>query len=196
MKKIFLFALVLTSFASCKSDKKADAAATTAQTETATEPAKDEANAAENFAPTNVKQTVAPGSPVMGAPGDPISPQSIRVINALSTDYWEIEAYLRMALEKEERNALNKENTGRWFKFSPDGNFVSGKYKEETGKGKWFYDPKVPSIYFDHHERRDEEFTIKMSSEETVMIWVGTTTFGENGIQAKLGNSSDLPTAQ
>ena len=74
MKKIFLFALVLTSFASCKSDKKADAAAATAtaQTETATEPTKNEANAAENFAPTNMKQTVAPGSPVIGAAGAPI----------------------------------------------------------------------------------------------------------------------------
>ena len=199
MKKIFLFVLVLACFTSCKSDKSVDASAansTAPQTETPAEPAKNEANAAENFAPTNMKQTVAPGSPVMGKPGDPISPQTIRVINALSTDYWEVEAYLRMALEKEERNALNKENTGRWFKFSPDGNFTAGKYQDETGKGKWYFDPKVPSMYLDHHERRDEEFTIKMSSEETVMIWVGTETFGENGVQAKLGNSSDLPTSK
>lgn len=198
MKKLFLFALILGSFTACQNDKSADATAAdaTTQTEEQTEPAKNEANAAENFAPTNVKQTVAPGSPVMGKPGDPISPQTIRVIGALGTDYWEIEAYLRMALKKEERNALNKENTGRWFKFSPNGNFVSGKYQEETGKGKWYYDPKVPSLYFDHHERRDEEFTVKMSSEQTVMIWVGTQTFGENGIQAKIGNSTDLPVAK
>ena len=198
MKKIFFFALILASFTACQSDKTADTATTNTATQTAaqTEPAKNEANAPENFAPTNVKQTVQPGSPIMGKAGDPISPQSIRVINALSTDYWEIEAYLRMALEKEERQALNKENTGRWFKFSPDGNFVSGRYQEETGKGKWYYDPKVPSLYFDHHERRDEEFTVKMSSEETVMIWVGTETFGENGIQAKVSNSTDLPMAK
>ena len=198
MKKIFLFALVLASFTACQNDKSTAATNTDspAQTENKTEPAKNETNAAENFTPTNMKQTVAPGSPVMGAAGDPISPQTTRVIAALSTDYWEIEAYLRMALEKEERNALNKENTGRWFKFSPNGNFVSGKYQEETGKGKWFYDPKVPSLYFDHHERRDEEFTVKMSSEETVMIWVGTQTFGENGIQAKIGNATNLPVAK
>ena len=197
MKKIFFFALILGSFTACQNDKPA-AAGTTApvQTEKQAEPAKSEANAAENFAPTNVKQTVLPGSPVMGKSGDPISPQTIRVISALGTDYWEIEAYLRMALEPDERNALNKENSGRWFKFSPDGNFVTGKYQEETGKGKWYYDPKVPSLYFDHHERRDEEFTVKMSSEETVMIWVGTDTFGENGIQAKVGNSTDLPVSK
>ncbi len=200
MKRLFFFALILGSFTACQNDKPAAATATNtetpAPTEQKTEPAKNEANAAENFAPTNVKQTVAPGSPVIGAAGDPISPQTTRVIAALGTDYWEIEAYLRMSLEKEERDVLNKENTGRWFKFSPDGNFVTGKYQEETGKGKWYYNPKVPSLYFDHHERRDEEFTVKMSSEETVMIWVGTETFGENGIQAKIGNSSDKPTAR
>ena len=200
MKKIFLFALALASFASCQNDKPAAATAatnteTTSQTEQ-TKPEANPANNAQNFAPANLKQTVAPGSPVIGSPGDAISPQTIRVINSLSTDYWEIEAYLRMALEKEERIALSKENTGRWFKFSPDGNFVAGKYQEETGKGKWFYSPKLASLYFDHDERRDEEFTIKMNSEETVMIWVGTSTFDESGVQAKLGNSTDLPTGK
>lgn len=198
MKKILLFALILASFTACQDEKPASATAANAPTETETvaETAKEDANAAENFAPTNVKQTVASGSPVIGKLGDVVSPQTTRVINALGTDYWEMEAYLRMSLEKEARDILNKENTGRWFKFSPNGNFVSGKYQEETGKGKWYYDPKTPSIYLDHHERRDEEFTVKMSSEETVMIWVGTPTFGENGIQAKIGNSSDLPTAK
>jgi len=117
MKKIFFFALILGSFASCQNDKPATEAAANPTTQTQSEATKNPANAAENFAPSNVKQTVAPGSPIVGAPGDPISPQTKSVINALGVDYWEVEAYLRMALENEERVALNEENKGRWFKF-------------------------------------------------------------------------------
>jgi len=197
MKKLLFFALILASFTACKSDKKADAAAAAqTQTETPAEPAKNEANAPENFAPSNVKQTIAPGSPIIGKAGAPVSPQTKSVTAALSVDYWNIEAYLRMALPAEERQALLKENTGRWFKFSPNGTFIAGKNQEETGKGKWYYDPMGPSLYFDHQDRRDEEFTVKMNREETVMIWVGTNTFDETGVQVKLGNSTDLPGAE
>jgi len=198
MKNLLLLAFIISSFAACQPDAETTNNDTTATTEPAkTEQTNETAeNDPANFTPNNLRSTVAKNSPIIGSPGAAISPQTQRVISALAVDYWEMAAYLRMALEKEERIKLLEENRGRWFKFSTDGTYVSGKNQEETGKGRYYYDPMGPTIYFDHADRRDEEWTVKMNSDETVMIWVGTKTFKETGIQVKMENTTDLPGAK
>ena len=184
-KSLFLVGIVFCLFA-CKNEP-------TATTETAT------AATSEPAAETNTQSSpvlsseaigsvVAPDMPVKGKAGAPVSGQTKRVVTAIANNTWSMVAYLRMALEEKERKKVYEENKGRWFQFEMDGNFVTGKWDETTGKGKWAYDPSVPCVYLDHESIRDEEFQVKMSGDEDVMIWIGTEKFGENGVQAKLEN--------
>ena len=132
-------------------------------------------------------------TPIKGAPGERISPQSMRFVKAITNNLWYLNAYIRMSKPEAERKRLFNENKGRWFDFKPDGSFVSGFWEQETGGGKWKYDPQIPGMYLDHDDRRDEEFEIKMSSDEQTMIWIGTQTFGESGVQARLENRLTPP---
>ena len=192
MKNLLFFAFALLLFTACTDEEAAVAADNTpAVAEQA--PAETAANDPGEFAPGNPRQTIAKNSPIVGRPGAPLSSQTQKFIDFATTDYWEMFAYLRMSLEETERRKLFDANRGRWFDFKKDGTYVSGMWEEETGKGRWYYDPMVPSIYLDHDDRRDEEFTVKMNSDGTVMIWVGTKTFEETGVQVKMENSSDLP---
>lgn len=188
------------AFAACKNEPKTTATPETTPTVTnnAVEvgekvKSKKTPTDAPAFAPLNLRSTVAEHSPVIGAPGAPVSPQTQSLLEALNTDYWLIAFYVRMAADPEVRTKLAQENQKRWFDFSLDGTFISGKGQETTGKGRYYYDPMGPMMYLDHDDRRDEEFTVKMNSDKTVMIWVGTETFKETGVQVKVENSSDLP---
>lgn len=197
MNKFFIFALVLLGFGSCANNETSttEGTATESVELTPVEKAIEEAKEAEKREVTlsNIGETIAENSPIIGKPGSAISTQTSELIDALAVDIWEIAAYLRMALPVEERLALNEKNQGRWFTIAKDGTFKTGKFEEETGKGKWYYDPMGPSLYFDHDTDQDEEYTIKMNSERTVMIWIGTKRFDASGIQAKVENSSDFP---
>lgn len=198
MKKIFFALCIAGLLASCQTEPKE----TPDTQETVQEDAPPletfdsvikEKGKPENFTRTNQKSTVAPNSPVIGEPGYPTSPQTKKVIEGFTTDMWEMAAYVRMALPEKERMDKNLENRGRWFKFSENGTFTGGKFDQTTDKGKWYYDPMGPLVYLDHENRRDEEFTIKMNSDLTTMIFIGTETFDESGVQAKMENTSDFP---
>lgn len=196
MKKIFLFTFLSLLLFSCEDDKATKPAPSSDNVESQEAPAVeilDDKNDPANFATTNQKETIAKNSPIVGRPGGPISKQTRTVIDAFCTDMWEMAAYVHMSIPKEERMKKNLKNRGRWFKFSSDGTFVSGQFDQETGSGKWFYDPMGPLVYLENKGERDEEYTIKMNSDETTMIWIGTKTFNESGAQAKIENTSDFP---
>ena len=195
MKKIFLFLTVVVAFFACKNEPSdaptATEQAVTEDTRTPEQIAADKAAA--NMEKLAQKQTVSLNSPVIGAPGAAISPQTNEFIGYVTTDYWTMYAYLRMAAEPDERRKLNEDNRNRWFKFAANGTYISGKNQEETGKGRWYYDPMNLLVYLDHEDRRDEEWSVKMNSDGTVMIWIGTKTFDETGVQVKMENATKLP---
>lgn len=125
--------------------------------------------------------------PLIG--GGLASPQTERIMRVLCTHHWVFEAYVKI---NDRESALD--NIGRWYKFSPDGTFTEGRLKKTTGKGVWGYDPQSGKLVLDGEaEFKDGEFTLKISSDEQVMIWVGTERFAQNSIQIKLFNFIDLP---
>ncbi len=192
MKNVLFFSLILLLFSACQNEE-ADVAAEDAPVAAPAEQQQPKAADPAEFGPKDQRQTIAKNSPVVGQPGARVSPQTQTFIDFATTDYWEMYAYLRMAAEPDVRRQLNADNRGRWFKFAKDGSYISGRWQEETGKGRWFYDPMGPLMYLKHDDRRDEEWTVKMNSDGTVMIWIGTKTFDETGVQVKMENTTDLP---
>ncbi|MBK8493348.1 MAG: hypothetical protein IPL49_21325 [Saprospirales bacterium] len=169
MKRIFFFFLLMSAMAACKNEPKATATG-------------DE---------TSVTQTrpITPpeGGPIVG-PKKPPSMQTEMLIGFLTTDYWYIEAYVKI---NDRDSAL--ENRGRWYRFAPDGTFVSGKYKKQDAKGIWTFDPQTALIYVDsENDAQDGEWKIQMGKSGSVMIWIGTERFLQNSIQIKLENYLEL----
>jgi hypothetical protein len=139
------------------------------------------------------EQQEVPGNPVADSKDGVVSPQTQRLINALSTGYWAMEVYVKI----QDRPA-DAANRGKWFNFNPDGTYTSGRWDKETGKGVWEYTAQEAKIWLDP-EGEDEpnmEFTLKMSSDESIMIWVGTERYNQNNIQIKMGNYLDLPSKE
>ena len=166
MKRIVFFALLLFSFAACQDD---------AANGTGTEE-------------TNEPETVATlsGDPVVG---DVVSPQTQQVLDILTNNYWLMEVYVKI---KDKEASLA--NRGRWWSFNPDGTFTSGRWMNETSSGTWTFDPQALALHLDNKkDDEDSEFTLKISHDGSVMIWIGTERYNQSMVQAKMGNYMELP---
>jgi hypothetical protein len=129
----------------------------------------------------------APGSfPVVGGQ---VSDQTKRFITALSRGYWVTEVYVK----GKDRQA-NIDNKGVWYKFDPEGTYVTGRWVEQTGTGSWTYDPQAAKVHLEAEDKsKNAEYSIKISSDETIMIWIGTERYQQNNLQRKMAIYYDLP---
>ncbi len=143
---------------------------------------------AEGESATKTRPITPPeGGPIIGANKQP-SMQTEQLFKYLSTGYWYVEAYVKI---NDRESAL--ENRGRWYRFSPEGTFESGKFLTASSKGSWTYDPQNALIFIDsQNDLEDGEWKLQMGKSGTVMIWVGTTRFLQNSIQLKLENYLEL----
>ena len=81
-----------------------------------------------------------------------------------------------------------------WIDFDPDGSFKAGKLKEQTHTGKWGYNHDTKTLLI----KPDDTAKYKISEwkvmfNEQMLVWVGTTTYGDNPIQIKLVRKTELP---
>ncbi|MFQ5448132.1 MAG: hypothetical protein ACE5FF_14505, partial [Saprospiraceae bacterium] len=118
------------------------------------------------------------------------TPQSQRIVHALTTDYWVIWALSRIGRK------ANKPHQGTWFKFNPDGSYEYGHFERHIGKGawSWHYQGEKAYLLLDSEILGDDrEWSFLMGRDEDVMIWVGTERYHTNDIQCKLQKLMFIP---
>lgn len=122
-------------------------------------------------------------------PPQPKTPQESRVIRVLTSNYWAVWALVKMG-----DPAANPQNQGAWFKFKEDGTYDYGYFENKIGSGAWSFDGQKATLLLDSEVLGDDrEWSIKIGSDEDVMIWVGTNRYATNNIQAKLQNYLFIP---
>jgi hypothetical protein len=170
--RFFLFAFILI-LSACRSDSAAEAE-----------------TSGDGITPTPIDKPTQAAAPTEAQ----ISEQTQRIVQAFTTGYWYVEGWVQMNSPE-----ASLQNRGRWFKFSPDGTYTSGRYQKTTGKGTWKYTPSLATVQLEAENFNETgEFTIKMATNNQVMIWVGTERYKQTGIQCKLENyvalMEELPT--
>ncbi len=121
--------------------------------------------------------------------GGVISEQSQKLLDGLSTGYWYVAGYVSI---KDPDNAP-KEHMGRWYQFTRDGHITAGKWKEQKTAGTWTYHPQKAILTIRTEDPSyTGEYTIKLSRDNSIMIWVGTPTYRQTDVQAKLENYLQL----
>lgn len=83
---------------------------------------------------------------------------------------------------------------GEWIDFSSDGTFKAGKWGSETHNGTWLYNEDKKLLYI--HPKGTSEYKITEWSimfNDKMMVWQGTSTYGNNSIQARLRRYESLP---
>ncbi len=112
------------------------------------------------------------------------SEESKQYLQFLTSNYWVITAWVER-FDPE----LNRKNQGRYYKFNPDGTFVSGQWGKQTGSGTWTYNGRNRHLYLDSSaDGEDGEWRIQINRDGSIMIWVGTERFNTTHIQARLEN--------
>lgn len=92
----------------------------------------------------------------------------------LAREFWVYEFYINAGQPE------NKEHTGDWFHFNPDGTYTSGRWKEERGSGVWkiyYVDGKNLLFMNSTDNTQDAEFEINMGKDGYAASWVGTSRF-------------------
>ncbi|HHJ49473.1 MAG TPA: hypothetical protein ENJ88_01030 [Phaeodactylibacter sp.] len=121
--------------------------------------------------------------------GGVLSEQSLNLLDALSSGYWYVHAYLTFKDRKENF----EKHKGRWYQFTRDGHITAGKWKEAVTQGTWTYYPQKAILTIRTEDPSyTGEFTIKAATDFSVMIWVGTETYQQTDVQAKLENYLQL----
>jgi hypothetical protein len=138
--------------------------------------------------PPNPVKKMDPVKPAYNPPSA-TTPQQQRVIRVLTDKYWSVYALVKIG-DKE----ANKQNQGIWFKFKEDGSYDYGYYGEKIGSGAWSFDGMKATLLLDSELLGDDrEWTLKMSTSEDIMVWVGTERFANNNLQLKLQKYAEIP---
>ncbi|MEM1217380.1 MAG: hypothetical protein AAGH79_00635, partial [Bacteroidota bacterium] len=136
----------------------------------------------------NAGSTEPAAYPVIGGENGVISEQTSNVLRILSTNFWITEAYVKIR-EPEAHSA----NRGIWYKFEKDGRYTSGRWLESSGSGTWTFDPQNLLLHIDSpNDEEDQEYKMQISSDEQIMIWIGTERYAISGVQRKMVNYTDL----
>lgn len=145
-----------------------------------------------------------------GSFADPQPQESTPEVDALCRDHWVFEYYVA---DDREKNLFNR---GRWYRFSPDGTFVSGHWQEQTSQGSWrlvySQDRTVVAINSEtgqpynanpyelrlHVDAKDDSqdasYIIAFNPAMDVSSWVGMPESKARGIAIKAINLIDRPT--
>ncbi|MEY3369205.1 MAG: hypothetical protein RI973_2360 [Bacteroidota bacterium] len=138
--------------------------------------------------PPNPTKKTDPVKPAYNRPSA-TTPQQQRVVRVLTDKYWSVYALVKIG-DKE----ANRQNQGTWFKFKEDGSYDYGYYGEKIGSGAWSFDGMKATLLLDSELLGDDrEWTLKMSTSEDIMVWVGTERFANNNLQLKLQKYAEIP---
>lgn len=179
----FFFLLLVLSLGACQNEST-----TKTQQAVAAAPADTPVNTGKASATNKTGETGLNKQPF----AKPDSPQMERVKRVLTTNYWVNTAYFKMS----EKDA-NKKNQGNWYQFNPNGTFTFGHFEDELAKGAWKFDYKDGSIGQVHLQAENTDYSglwsVKIGSDEDMMIWVGTEAYNTNGVQQRLENLMFIP---
>lgn len=80
-----------------------------------------------------------------------------------------------------------------WIDLQPDGTFKAGKHKKQTHTGQWSYNHEKRTLFLrpDVKEYKMSEWQVMFNDQ--MIVWVGTSTYGDNNVQIKLVRSDVLP---
>lgn len=122
-------------------------------------------------------------------PPNPQTPQESRVVRVLTTNYWIINALIKI-----NDKPAYRQNQGAWFKFNTDGSYEYGYFENKIAKGAWTFDGKTATLAMDSELVGDDrEWSIKIGSDEDIMVWVGTERYHTTGTQCRLQNFLFIP---
>lgn len=74
-----------------------------------------------------------------------------------------------------------------WIDFDKDGTFKAGKLDKQTHTGKWGYNHDTKTLVIKPDDTAAHKISEwKVMFNDQMLVWVGTTTYGDNPIQIKL----------
>lgn len=127
-----------------------------------------------------------------GSFAPPQAPGSHPMVAILTRDFWVFEFYV---VDDAAARAANK---GRWFRFSEDGTFESGRWEEKTGYGSWRLQDEQGDVtlYLDNvADAEDGQWEIQgVNKEQDTMTWVGVNKTSTAGAITKVINLLTRPT--
>lgn len=195
MKNMFslLFAAALAMLTACQSDNS---------TQTSTDAAGNAIAEGLKPSPVNNGETLpAPRSEAPTVPQNPEGTFATPVLPDLSNpkvalllrSFWVAEYWVNHGDASQ-----NKPNQGRWWRFSPDGTFVTGQWEKTYTQGSWVLhtDGTKEFLHMDAADNNfDMEFDIQgVSQLQDYMSWVGTQSYGLSRIAVKATSLLSVPT--
>jgi hypothetical protein len=82
---------------------------------------------------------------------------------------------------------------GQWIDFDPDGTFKAGKLSTQTHKGVWTYNHDAGVILIQPDDKNFKTSEWKVMSNDDMIVFVGTSTYGDNNTQIQLVRSDKFP---
>lgn len=178
MKQIFFIALVFTLFApSCTNDTKPAAGTPVTVVEpTATTQPKTKTTTGKGLTPAKRLYDVG----------------QEHFFTVLAREYWVFEHYI------DKGRPQNKEHTGDWFHFNPDGTYTSGRWEEETGSGVWKLTYREGRNFLDinsTNNEEDAEYALMFNKDDSAASWTGTEMYPSHSeVMLKAIPLSSMPT--
>lgn len=94
-----------------------------------------------------------------------------------------------MGSEKGEQGPLK----GDWMDLKPDGTYEAGRATNKTHTGKWAYEHDKQILFLRPDTQNYKLSEWKVMATDQVIVWVGTSTYGDNSIQIQLLKIDEQP---
>ncbi|HJW30274.1 MAG TPA: hypothetical protein VJ508_13620, partial [Saprospiraceae bacterium] len=91
------------------------------------------------------------------------------------------------------KDPKDKPYQGVWIDLQPDGTYKYGRHKQTLYTGTWAYNHSVTTLLLKPDGKKDKNSEWHVQFNDQMMVWVGTRTFGDNGIQLQLLRRTELP---
>ncbi len=89
--------------------------------------------------------------------------------------------------------AENDPKKGDWLHLNKDGTYQAGRQKEKTYTGQWSYAHDAQLLFLRPDSKNYKMSEWKVMASETVIVLVGTQTYGNNSIQIQCLKVDSLP---
>lgn len=91
------------------------------------------------------------------------------------------------------KDPKEKPYESQWIDLDPNGTYKYGAHQKETYTGKWSYNHDIGTLLLRPNVTSITPAEWKVQHNDDMMVWVGTRTYGNNGIQLRLERKKTLP---
>ncbi len=134
---------------------------------------------------------------IEGSYATAVAPGNSYFEQLLVRNWWVMEFYIDTQGPKDR---LNRTQTGRWYKFEPDGTFTDGHWEEQIGYGSWRLTTREGKNYLfidNFCSNRDGEWEVQdANNAEDAMSWNAVKGYNDDGAIVKIINLLSRPTKQ